>query len=92
MHEAKGKVTVPIKHHTMKRYGRVEVELHTFSISALDGGEHVLAAFPPAKEPPVSTGQKTEWALEPLQMLWRREISLASTGNQTNSLVVQSIA
>jgi hypothetical protein len=76
----------------MKRYGRVEVELHTFVSSVLDGGElHALAAFPPAREPPVSTGQKPEWALEPLQMLWRREKSLSSTGIETSSLVVQSI-
>jgi hypothetical protein len=57
MHEGKGKITVPIKHTTMKWYGRVEAVLHTFLISVLDGAElHALAVFPPAKEPPLATG------------------------------------
>jgi hypothetical protein len=34
-----GKVATFRKHHNVNMYGEVEVELHTFFISALDAGE-----------------------------------------------------
>jgi hypothetical protein len=42
----------------MKTYGQVEVQLHAFLTSIVDGGEqlHAKTALPPGKEPPVPTG------------------------------------
>jgi hypothetical protein len=48
-----------IKYNAMKTYGGVEVLLHEFLTSVLDGGEfqlRALAAFPPGKESPITTG------------------------------------
>jgi hypothetical protein len=45
-----------IKHHVMKTYGGIEVQLHAFLTSAVDEVElssSRLADLPPDKEPPV---------------------------------------
>jgi hypothetical protein len=45
------------KHRAMKKHGVVEVKLHTYLISALDGGQLSYlrpGRFPPGERPPVS--------------------------------------
>jgi len=39
----------------------------------MDGQLHAPAAFSPGKKKPVPTGQKAEWAPEPVWIRWRRE-------------------
>jgi len=55
-------------HHTMKMYRGVEVQLHMFMTSALDGlsGQlHAPASLPPEKSPLVPISQAPGWAPEP---------------------------
>jgi hypothetical protein len=47
------------KHHSIKTYGEVEVQLYAFFTSALDGGEWLASRpgrFTPGKELPVPIG------------------------------------
>ena len=61
-------------------YGGVEVQLHSFLISAVEKGEQS------ASHPSDLTPQKRCWmAPEPVQLLWRKAKSCAPTGNQTPS-------
>jgi len=48
---------------------------------------HTLASLLPGIKP-----QETEWARELVWMIWRREISAASTKNQNNFSVTQPVA
>jgi hypothetical protein len=48
-----------IKHHAMKKYWGVEVQLHVFLISALDGGEWSAShhgRFTPGEKAPLAGG------------------------------------
>jgi hypothetical protein len=56
MVNVKVKVT---EHHAMKPYGEMEVELHAFLTSAVDGGEWLVSCprrFTPGKEPLIPSG------------------------------------
>jgi hypothetical protein len=81
----------------MKTYGGMEVYLHTFVISALDGGVggqlRAPVALSPGKKPPITIKQEAEWAPAPVWTRWRREngnLFPSAAGNRTQ--VVQPIA
>jgi hypothetical protein len=46
-----------IKHHEMKKYGRVEPDLHAVLILILDSSEWSALTPPEEQEPPMPTGQ-----------------------------------
>jgi len=77
-----------IPYHAMKTFGWVEVSLHAFLTSALDGGK--WSASCPVNESPVPTGYEAEWAPEPVWARWREEKVPAPVRNRT--LVAQPIA
>jgi len=62
-----------IKHHTMKTCGGMEVQLHEFLTSALDGGD--WSASPPGRFTPgrnkVPIGWEAVWAREQVWTQWR---------------------
>jgi hypothetical protein len=59
---------------------------YSFTNSALDGGEWSASlpgrTLPPAKGPPVPTGQEAGWAPEPVWTQRLEEKSFASAGDQ----------
>lgn len=74
-----------IKHNVMKSYRRMEVRLHTISISALYGREW-LDSFPghftSPGQIPVPTGYEAEWAPDQEWKLWTIAKSLALVRNR----------
>jgi hypothetical protein len=52
----------------------------------VSGQLHDLAALPPVKMRSMPIRQEAGWAAEVVWTLWRREISLSSTGTRTPSL------
>jgi hypothetical protein len=67
-----------IKHHTTKTFGKVEVQLHVFLISALDGREWLFHAQPTYKKGRNSdTNQTGGW----VSLRWHREKSLSPAIN-----------
>jgi hypothetical protein len=61
-----------IKHHHMKLYGEMEVQLHTFLASVLvevSGQLHTPAALLPWEDPLIPIGWEARWAPE-LVWLW----------------------
>jgi hypothetical protein len=60
----------------MKTYVGVEVQLHSFLTSALDGSEWSASQpgrFPPGKSPTLPIGYGTGWAIEPVWTRWQRK-------------------
>jgi hypothetical protein len=65
----------------MKAYGGLEVKLHSFSTSVLDGGKRStssLSRFTPGKTKPVTTEQRAGWT--PARYGYK---TFAPAGNQT---------
>jgi hypothetical protein len=62
--------------------------LHSFTTSALDGGEWSVSrlgrALPPGKGPPVPIAQEAGWAPEPVWTQRIEEKSFASAGDGTS--------
>jgi len=57
----------------MKAYGKVEVHLHSFLISVLDGAEGSVPCpsnFIPGEAAPGTHRRGAEWAPEQVKMLW----------------------
>jgi hypothetical protein len=68
-------------------YGVVEVQIHSFLTSALEGGERSASrpgrALPPGKEPPVPIVQEAGWAPEPVWTQRLEEKSFSPSRNRT---------
>jgi hypothetical protein len=68
----------------MKACGELEVELHSFLTSILDGGGvmfHTPATLSFGKEVQVCIEQWALWVPEPAWMFWGREKSVATDRN-----------
>jgi hypothetical protein len=82
----KGKLSLSlIKHKATKTYEGTEVQIHAFLTSAVDGGEgriHAPVVLLQGKKTTAPVLQEVGWAPELIWALWRREIFLASSGNQ----------
>ena len=68
----------------MKAYKRVEVQLHTFLTSVLDG----VVGF---RVWPIPIEQQTDCALESIWTIWKREKSLAAVDIRTPDCAVRSL-
>jgi hypothetical protein len=66
----------------MKKNGGVEVQFHSYLMSALDKGE-CSCCFNLGKEPRLAIRYEAGWAPKPVWKLWRREKSLTPVGNWT---------
>jgi hypothetical protein len=66
----------------------VEVQLHSFLTSALDGGECLASRLD--RFTPIPNQQEAGWAPEPVATFWRREKSLAHTGILTSDSPARS--
>jgi hypothetical protein len=60
------------KYHTMKKYGGVDVQLHAFLASAVDGSGQLYA-----RQPSVPIGSEAEWAPESVWSWCRKEITVS---------------
>jgi hypothetical protein len=82
------------KHHAMKTYEEMEVYLHAFLTSALDGCEWSASRpgrFTPGKELPIPIRWEAGWTPEDVWTRWQREKKNPFTaGNRTP--VVQPVA
>jgi len=68
----------------MKAYKGVEVQLHTFLTSVLDG----VVSF---RAWPVPIEQQTDWGPEPIWTIWKREKSLSDVDIRNPDCPVRSI-
>jgi hypothetical protein len=78
----KGKLS---RYKPWRRLGGGRKSSYSFLTSALDGGEWSASRhgrpLPPGKRPPVSIGQESEWAPEPVWTLGLEEKSPAPAGD-----------
>jgi hypothetical protein len=70
-----------IKYHAMKMYEEVEIYLHAFLSSVVDGGACSLSHLVP-----LPIGWEDGWNVGPVWIWWRKEIFLARVGNRIPSL------
>jgi hypothetical protein len=79
----------------VKVYGGVEIMLLALLIVTICGGVQLASCpgyfTPKVKPPPLPFEKEGGWAPEPVWVHQRREKSLASGRNKTDSLVVQPI-
>jgi hypothetical protein len=79
----------------MKAYWGVELQLHAFLTSALNGSEWSAsrpATLHPGKEPLVPIGQETGWAPEPVWTRWWIEKFPAPVGSGLEPPIIQPVA
>jgi hypothetical protein len=66
------------------------MKLHLLLTAVLHGSKYIaIAALAPVKEPPVPIRQDAGWALEPVRMRWRRQISWPCKNRTPVALLTQ---
>jgi len=71
---------------------RVEGKVILECVWRYKGQEHTVAALPLVKEPPLCIDLEAGWALEPVWIILRREISCAYYKSNHNSFGVHPVA